>query len=363
MPVKRHKRWAIGLGPAICAALIGTLPAAGQDERASAEDQADRQPDHLVVLRLSARVLNALMNKEIDHIAPVRDVILGTSVSGMARVVGHPRVQLEPSSHQARFSMIVTGTVYSQTVGRNGPAIVHGHSITRFTASKQVVFEPGKGFYSLPPNVTAQSECFTDDVQTTRGGLVGKIIERKTARQVAGRQSELSAIAQDRAARRIAAAFERHVDEQLTRLNRAVELRAQLANFAEPASDLRVVCCTTPHYVEIASGTFHPAAPIRLPMLAAASEISAPIEVWIHQSLVPENIGAAAKTLFTNPEESAVLHAMALLPGTIGQEAAAAISALVSENKVAVQNVGDWMVVELNLQPLGNVLAVRTLRR
>jgi hypothetical protein len=154
------------------------------------------------------------------------------------------------------------------------------------------------------------------------------------------------------------------MDERLKRLNRAVELRAMLAGLGERASDLRLVTCTTPHYVEIANGGNDRSSPIVLPVLGGASEMGAPIEIWIHGSVVPETIGVAVKTLFTNPDQSAVLSTLSLLPGTFGKEAATAISVLVSENKVAVQNVGDWLVVEINTQPvISNVVAARSFRR
>jgi len=359
----QQRRWLICLAFAVCATSLSSSPVCAQNESSRNDDQPRAEPDHRVVLRLSASVLNGLLNKEIDHRIAVQDVVLGTRVTGWARIIGHPRVELEPSPQEARFRMVVTGTVYSQTVGRNGPAIIRGHSITRFSATKEVVFEPGKGFHSLPPQVTARSQCFTDDIQTTRGGLVGKIVERKASRELAEHHSECCAIAQDRARRRIAAAFQRHVGEQIARLNQAVELRTELASFGEPDTRPRVACRTTASYVEIASGLIDATVESELPPLPPTHQVGAPIEIWVHRSLLPANLGEAATTLFNRPEESGILGALNLLPGTFGNQAAAAITALVNDGKVAVLNVDDWLVVELNLQPIGRELAVRTLRR
>jgi hypothetical protein len=313
-------------------------------------------------LRLSAAMLNSLVDKPIDRQVPIRDMVLGTPVTGVARITGVPQVRLEPSSDQARFNVVITGTVYSRTLGRSGPAVIQGHSITRFTATKQVVFEPGQGFRGLPPQINAQAQCFTDGIQSMRGGLIGRIVVRRASTEIAQHHSQLTAIAQDRAVRRIADAFERHMDERLARLNRAVEIRAMLANLRDEATSPAIQCCTTPHYLEIADAKDNGAA-IVLPVLSAASEASAPVEIWLHGSLVPERIAEALKTMFTNPDQSAVLNALALLPGTFGKEAAAALQALVNENKVAIQKIGDWTVVELNTQPVNNVVAARTLRR
>lgn len=364
----RQRRWLIFVAVAAWVTSSGAAPLAAQPEAPPTDasrnaDESRPEPDHRVVLRLSATVLNALMDKEIDHVTAVQDVVLDTPVTGWARIIGRPRVELEPSPQEARFRMVVTGTVYSQTVGRNGPAIIRGHSITQFAATKEVVFEPGKGFYSLPPQVAARSQCFTDDIRTTRGGLVGKIVQRKASREVAEHYSECCAIAQDRARQRIAAAFQRHVGEQLARLNGAVELRTQLASFGEPDTRPRVACRTTASYVEIASGMVDATVQGELPPLPLRNQVGAPIEIWVHHSLVPPNVGQAASTLFNTPEESGILKALALLPGSFGKEAAAALMALVNDGKVAIQNVDDWLVVELNLQPVGRELAVRILRR
>jgi hypothetical protein len=272
-------------------------------------------------------------------------------------------VQLDPSADQARFTVVITGAVYSRTTGRSGPAIIRGHSITHFTATKQIVFEPGKGFYGLAPQVAAQAQCFTDDITSTRGGLIGRIVKRQASRQIAEQHAQLTAIARDRAARRIAAAFDEHMGQRLARLNRMVAVRAALAQLRELDDDPRVVCCTTPHYVEIADAGDALPVPIVLPVLTAASPASAPIEIWIHGSLVPEKVASAIQTMFTNPEQSAVPNALALLPGTFGKDAAAAIHALVTENKVAVQNMGEWFVVELNAQPENQFVATGSLRR
>jgi hypothetical protein len=43
-----------------------------------------------------------------------------------------------------------------------------------------------------------------------------------------------------------------------------------------------------------------------------------------------------------------VINALALLPGTLGKEAAAAITALASQHDIGMDNVGDWLVLDIN---------------
>jgi len=304
-------------------------------------------PPHLVVVRIPAETLAGLIDRQIDITAPVQDVILGTPVTGVARLVGQPRVELSPSQDEARFNVVVTGTVYSRTVGHGGPATVHGHSVTQFTATKEVIYEPGEGFRSFPPKVTCNTQCFTDSIAPSRGGLVGRIIQRRAGEQVASQQAQLTAIARERAARRIEAAFERQLTQRIAQLNRTVDFQVQLASLRTREGGRRLVARTTPNFLELADAT-PGTTEINLPTRELAASAKPSIEIWVRSSLIPEKLSGVLQTIFTNPDKSAVLNAMALLPGTFGKEAAAAVTALASENKVCVQNCGEWLVIDLN---------------
>ena len=333
-----------------------TAESQASDEEIGNPAVSKPRPAHLVVLRLSAAMLAAQMNRECDRQSAVREVVLGTPVTGVARLVGRLHVKPTPSTDRASFNATFSGTVYSRTVGRNGPVTIHGHSITRITASKEIFFEPGKGFHGGAPKISAQTQCFTDAITPSRDGLMGRIIQRRAAEEVAAKQPTLTALARDRASRRVAAAFEEHMAERLAQLNRAVDFQTRLAELRAGDGMRRLMARTTPEYLEIADAIYPNQTATVLPALSKGSG-NYPIELWIHGSLVPEKIGQALATIFTNPDQSAVVNAMAMLPGPLGKEAAATLTALASENKVAVQNVGEWMVVELNAPVVSKTVA------
>src|SRR5436190_10311502 len=140
-------------------------------------------PDHRIVFRVCDQLLNSLMdNAAIDRQTEVREVILGTSVVGTARVTGKPDVKLIPSVDDATFYITLEGTIHSRTTGYNGPAIIHSRSVTTFTASRPVVFEPGRGFYGLPSRVSARTESFVEGISSRRRGLVGRIVSRRAGK-------------------------------------------------------------------------------------------------------------------------------------------------------------------------------------
>jgi hypothetical protein len=307
------------------------------------------RPAHLFVARISADVLSQQLNRRVDRTVPVRDVVLGTPVSGAARLVGQPRVELVPCSNEARFNMVFSGTVYSRTAGYAGPATVYGHSITWFTATKEVVFEAGKGFHALPSKIAATTRCYTDNIATSRGGLIGRIVQRRASEEVAAEQPQLTAIARQRAVRRIEAAFDREMADRIAHLNQSVDFHIQLASGRTREGCRKLMACTTPQYLQIADMIYQgEGTALKLPTRQLGVGAAAPIEVWVHNSLIPPKIAKELKTVFSNPEHSATVNVLALLPGILGKEAAAGITAFAAEQKVGLDNVGDWLVIDVN---------------
>jgi hypothetical protein len=270
--------WLIVAGLAAAQEAVPVQDPSAAESQASVEEIGNStpavskaRPAHLVVLRLSAAMLAAQINRECDRQSVVSDVVLGTPVTGVARLVGRLQVKPTPSTDRASFNATFSGTVHSRTVGRNGPVTIHGHSITRITASKEIFFEPGKGFHGGAPKISAHTQCFTDGITTSRGGLMGRITQRRAAEEVAAKQPTLTAIARDRASQRVAAAFEEHMAERLAQLNRAVEFQTRLAELRTGDGMRRLSARTTPEYLEIADAIYPNQTATALPALSKGS--------------------------------------------------------------------------------------------
>jgi len=321
-------------------------------------------PSHRVVVRLSDALLNALMTKGFSREAEVRDVILGTQIYGKARIDARPCVQLADCPDQATFQVVIEGTAHSRSTGYNGPAIIYSRSVTTFTATKQVIFEPGRGFYALAPKVQARTQTFTDGIGTSRRGIVGRIIRRKAAQQAAARHDEAQEIARQKAERRIAIAFDRHMEQRLARLNRAAEFRSLAVAALRPAGsgEPKYACCSTPHYLQIATNFGDGGPAIELPVKGAASETAAPIEVWIHQSLVGERVGVALQLLNSRARANDFLLALSAAARVIERQSsgASALAAVASQWPVKVRQVGEWSVVEVEFTTDDEQFARRT---
>ena len=153
---------------------------------ATASDSSNRdlsnditRPAHLVVLRVSASMLTADMNRDVDGQRAVSDVILGTPIRGVARLTGRLRVEPVPSPDKACFNAVFNGAIYCRTTGYSEGVTVHSHSITNFTASKEFVFDPERGFFSEPTKIAARTQCYTDGINPGRGGLIGRIVQQR----------------------------------------------------------------------------------------------------------------------------------------------------------------------------------------
>jgi len=340
-------------------AFIAPRMAQGQDPPPTAEPCS-----HRVVVRLSDQLLNSLMTKGFSRETEVRDVILGTQIYGQARIDATPGVTLAECPDQATFQVTVEGTAHSRSIGYNGPAIIYSRSVTTFTATKQVVFEPGRGFYALPPKVLARTQTFTDGVGSSRGGIVGRVVRRKAGQQVAARHAESQEIARQKAEQRIALAFDRHMEQRLARLNRAAEFRSLVIATLRPAGsgEPKYACCSTPKYLQIATNFGDGGPAIELPVKGPLSAAAAPVEVWIHQSLVSGRLGVALELLSSQAGANDLLLALAAAARVIERQngkASRPLAALAGNWPVKVNQLGEWSVVEVAFNPDDQSTATR----
>jgi hypothetical protein len=345
-----HWRWTIAAGSLL---LLECSATAGADVAAS-PDTRDPSPAHRVVLRLSEEMLNTLLgSQDVDRQTGVREVILGTAVYGQSRVTGQHRVQLAENGEQATFFLIFQGAAHSRTTGYNGPAIIYSRTITTFTATKQIVLEPGQGFQALPSQVTARSQTFVEGIDSTRGGLIGRIVRRRAARTEAALHAEATEIARQKAARRIAAALDRTSEARLARLNGVSQFQnvAAAALSAGRSGQPKYACCTTPHYLQIATSFGSGGSPIELPVEDASDAAGAPIEIWFHETLVGDGTLAAIDLMTTPTSVADFLKAISTAAQVIGgnQDPSSPLAPLLSEQPVRIRKTGDWRVIAVEM--------------
>ena len=90
---------------------------------------------------VSAGLLNAGMGRDVDQTEPVRDIILGTSIYGTGRTTGQVTVELVPTENRATIVTVMKGTNIANTVGYNGPVVIHSDGTTEITTRKQIFID------------------------------------------------------------------------------------------------------------------------------------------------------------------------------------------------------------------------------
>jgi hypothetical protein len=306
-------------------------------------------PKSLVVVRLTDQWFASRLGKEVDEVSPVNQVILDTHVVGTARTMGRPVVKLEEDSEQASFQIVFTGVTNSRTTGRHGPAILSSRSQTKFTATKQVIFVPGKGFEALPTQIAADTQTTTDDIRSTRGGWIGRLIVRRAWKKVAESKPLTTEIARQNAMARISASFDRRIDDSLANWNRAVDLRETLAMLRGRDGSPGYSCCSTSKYVEfaLASDSAQSAA-IRSTCPPSLDQLEGPIQIWMHRSLVPTQVAEGAARL--QAAQSSLTEALSRVGRVVPVSfpwPLATPEAPGRTNSIAYQLVDDWTVVSL----------------
>lgn len=172
-----------------------------------------------VWIDVSQAALVRAVEGAIDRDAQVTDYILGTEVEGRARTRATTRLTVVPHATQARMILVVTGTIDSQTTGRNGPARIHNRSAVSFRAKKNLVLD-STGLHASPATCIARTNTYEATPTSVVPGVRGWIVRRVAARRIWQLRAEADEIASRHAEQRIAALIDREADKQIAEISR-----------------------------------------------------------------------------------------------------------------------------------------------
>lgn len=164
----------------------------------------------------------------VDEVNPVSDVILGTTIQGTGHAVGQLTMRLVPCEEVALIDTYFTACVDSQTVGYNGPAVINSSGHTELQGVKRLWISD-QGFSSH----AAVSDANT---RSTITGIGGRPAVQRAASQRAGQQKpQAEAIAAQHAAQRLNERMDRESAENLARANERYASR-----FRDPLTERNV---------------------------------------------------------------------------------------------------------------------------
>jgi hypothetical protein len=320
-------------------ALIACCCMAPFAELAQAEDLPRKQ----VWVRLHSDLLVPLIERPIDEVQAVAEVILGVRSIGHAHVSGQPTMTVIDEPDTAAFTVTVVGTIHSRTTGRRGPVKIYSRSTTQFRATKHVVFVPGRGFVGEAATIVAQTSGQPERIESNRRGILGGVIERRAWARAAQSREQVNQIVRAMAEAKVREAFDRILEARLARVNQLAEQRYLVAVVVGGS---RYYCWTSGGWLNIVVSSADDSSPFSPQgmeeKLGRRSTLGQPIQVWVHERVLGERVSELLRRVD--------LARQVLTPLIVNLPAAAAFEVALlsppsSEGQYDFATIGDWFVI------------------
>ncbi len=157
--------------------------------------------------------LNRLMSDTRTETGRVSDCVMEASVSGCQVTNTNVSVNLKPSNTTARFDLILSGLIQSNTVGVTSQASVWTSGSHSFTATKEINFD-GNYFSTMPATISVSPHNTTTGIATKLSGIpiIGRIANNYAAKEVEARRGQTDAITVSRVQSGVLPKFNSEVD-------------------------------------------------------------------------------------------------------------------------------------------------------
>ncbi len=270
------------------------IPAIPPQSHAPLETKSAEETPFPMVVRIDKSALLRFTNSEIDRRSPVDKVVLETHAVGESRTRGAIRAELIPDSKEATFDIRFQGNTATKTVGTHEPALIYSSTFTNFDCTRRIDFDPRKGFVVVgETEVTGDTRLVYDGFGATR--TIGKRMITRVAERRAGQSHEQARQIADRDNKReVFESFEREVAQHVREANEGTDLVRYITRFLGDQSTLQIFAKSSADCIHIGIG---PDGEKYEPMtsLPPSREKSAPIELWVHTSILSESAAAAMK--------------------------------------------------------------------
>ncbi len=171
-----------------------------------------------LLLEVDERLLGRAVNRSVDEVAPVNDVLLGTRVRGTGHTTGFVTLDFRPSLERAVIDLRLDATNRSRTRGGKGPVTVHTLGTTSIDAFKRVLVDD-QGLTALPVEARVSVDTKTTGIGVNK--RFGKrLIRRIASRKVAEMKPRAEAISSQRARDRVRRQFEAETAEPIAQASR-----------------------------------------------------------------------------------------------------------------------------------------------
>ena len=201
--------------------LLARLEESGQAPAAVARVRGAVSRPNLY-LDVDENLLGGAVNRSVDEVSPVNDVVLGTRVRGSGHTKGSVFLDFVPSSDRAVVDLKLDATNHSNTRGSQGPVTVHTLGTTKVDARKRILIDDER-VSAMPVEAHASTDTKTAGIGINK--RFGKRLIRKIAsRKIAEMRPRAEAISSEKARQRVREQFEEQTASaiaQAARLSRS----------------------------------------------------------------------------------------------------------------------------------------------
>lgn len=315
-----------------------------QDQAAAITKPAADTPFPMVV-RIDESALRRFTNSNVDRRSPVNQIVLETRTVGESRTRGEIRATLMADSTEALFDIRFHGSTTTKTVGTQEPALIYSRTFTDFDCKRRIAFDPRKGFIVVGETAVAGDTRLVYDGFASTRNFGRRIVCRVAARSADQSREQARRIADRDSKREVWKGFEKAVAQQIHQANEGTGLVRYITRFLGDQSTLQVYAKSSVDCIHIGIG---PDGEKYEPMTALppSREKSAPIEIWVHSSIVGEPAVAAMQA--ASPQSA--------LPPMVKSRILGALSLPLPDESIDVTIQDGWLVLGFpDKQPAVNV--------
>jgi hypothetical protein len=196
---------------------------------APAAAQSVKRPEPNWRLDLSREFLEAAVDKTTDRTDPVRDVILGTRISGTGRTAAVTGIELIRSDDDAAIDLVTRGRTATKTVGVNGKIRLYNTSSVPFEIRRRVWLNE-EGVWTVPSVSRACAQSQLHGLSSSHMCLIRPFALKIATQRYYQSRGQAEAIASYRAERRLNARADAESQGPLVKANET---------FQEEMADLR----------------------------------------------------------------------------------------------------------------------------
>lgn len=109
------------------------------------------------LLDVSLHLINSVVQRPVQKLEPVRDVILDAQVFGTSRTLGRVFARLQPNGDQAVLAIVLQGSSCTDALAYNDPVKVYTQTISNFEVLQPISLD-AKGVRLLSPFAIASSQ-------------------------------------------------------------------------------------------------------------------------------------------------------------------------------------------------------------